>query len=72
MNEKVLKFKEEIFFLNTRRFGKIAQLMIKELYNFHDPLNVAYDLLTKDGNKVEFSKIMKKIDDSEGDILFHF
>lgn len=26
----------------------------------------------KDGNKVEFSKIMKKIDDSEGDILFHF
>lgn len=62
MNEKVLKFKEGIFSLNTRRFGKIAELMIKELYNFHDPLNVAYDLLTKDGNKVEvkFSTVLRK------------
>lgn len=36
--------------------------MIKELYNFHDPLNVAYDLLTKDGNKVEvkFSTVLRK------------
>lgn len=62
MNEQIQKFKEGIFSLNTRRFGKIAELMIKELYGFYDPENNAYDLLTDDNRRIEvkFSTVLKK------------
>ncbi|HHX68760.1 MAG TPA: hypothetical protein GX708_11985 [Gallicola sp.] len=61
--EKNLKhFKEGIFSLNTRRFGKIAEIMIKKLYDLHDSKDNAYDLIDNDGNKVEvkFSTVLKK------------
>lgn len=62
MNKEIQKFKEGIFSLNTRRFGKIAELMIKKTYGFYDPTNNAYDLLTSDNKKIEvkFSTVLKK------------
>ncbi len=62
MNKEIEKFREGIFSLNTRRFGRIAELMIKELYNYKDPNNNAYDLLTIDNKKIEvkFSTVLKK------------
>lgn len=64
MNNEIKEFKNGIFSLNTRRFGKVAELMIKELYGFNDSDNLAYDLKTKDSKKIEvkFSTVLKKCD----------
>jgi len=70
MDEKIKKFKDGIFALNTRRFGKVAELMIKKLYELKDSDNLAYDLKAVNGKKIEvkFSTVLKKcestIDDS--------
>lgn len=65
MNDEIEKFKKGIFSLNTRRFGRIAELMIKELYKFEDSTNLAYDLVKGDGTKIEvkFSTVLKKCGD---------
>ena len=62
MDENVKRFKEGIFSLNTRRFGKVAELMIQKLYGLEDPNSNAYDLLTNNNQRVEvkFSKVLKK------------
>lgn len=62
MTSDIEKFRDGVFSLNTRRFGKVAELMIKHLYGFNDPKSNAYDLLTKDNKKIEvkFSTVLKK------------
>lgn len=51
-----------LFSLNTRRFGNVAEIMIKKKYNFDNSKSNAYDLLSKNGNKIEvkFSRVQKK------------
>ena len=60
MNKEIEEFRDGIFALNTRRFGKIAELMIKELFNFNESDNLAYDLLARTGEKIEvkFSTVL--------------
>lgn len=58
--ENYAEFINGIFSLNTARFGKIAELMIKKLFNMTNSDNLAYDL--KDGDEkieVKFSKALK-------------
>ncbi|HHT38119.1 MAG TPA: hypothetical protein GXZ95_01735 [Mollicutes bacterium] len=59
---KIKEFRDGIFSLNTRRFGKVAELMIQKLYNFINPMNNAYDLLSSDNKRIEvkFSTVLKK------------
>lgn len=51
-----------LFSLNTRRFGSVAEIMIKKKYNFNKSKNNAYDLLSNDNKKIEvkFSRVLKK------------
>lgn len=60
--EELEEFVEGIFFLNTRRFGKVAELMIQKLYGFKNPDNNSYDLLAANHQKIEvkFSRGLKK------------
>ena len=62
MERNITKFKQGLFSLNTRRFGNIAELMIKEIYKYNDPENNAYDLLSDNNEKIEvkFSRVLKK------------
>lgn len=62
MKEEIREFRDGIFSLNTRRFGKVAELMIKKMFNLVDSDNLAYDLKTPTGEKVEvkFSTVLKK------------
>ena len=64
MSEEVRDFRDGIFSLNTRRFGKVAELMIQKIFNLRDSDNLAYDLKTPDGEKIEvkFSTVLKKCD----------
>lgn len=66
MNNKIKEFRDGIFSLNTRRFGKIAELMIKTLYNLNDSDSLAYDLRTNNNEKIEvkFSTVLKKCTDT--------
>ena len=60
-NEKLKEFRDAIFSLNTRRFGRIAELMIKKIYKFKDSENLAYDLIdNKLKIEVKFSTVLKK------------
>jgi len=62
MKETIKLFKEGIFELRTRRFGSVAEIMIKKLFNLEDSTNNAYDLIDPTtGNRVEvkFSTVMK-------------
>lgn len=56
------EFKKGIFALNTRRFGRVAELMIQKIYNLENSKSIAYDLLTNENEKVEvkFSTVLKK------------
>ena len=64
MRDDVKEFRDGIFSLNTRRFGKVAELMIKKLFNLDDSDNLAYDLKDSNGNKIEvkFSTVLKSCD----------
>ena len=64
MKENIKEFRDGIFSLNTRRFGKIAELMIQKIYNLNTPDSLAYDLLTCDNKKVEvkFSTVLRSCD----------
>lgn len=63
---QVEEFRDGIFSLNTRRFGKVAELMIKELYglgNAQSDASGAYDLFSDDEQKkieVKFSTVLRK------------
>ena len=61
MKRKIRKFRYGIFTLNTRRFGKVAELMIAEKYGMGNSDSISYDLKSTDGNiEVKFSRALKK------------
>ncbi len=65
-DEKVLEFRDGIFALRTRRFGTVAEIMIKKLYNFEESDSLAFDkkdIKTNERIEVKFSTVMKENDD---------
>lgn len=63
MDQKIQEFRDGIFALRTRRFGTVAEIMIKGLYDLDDSLSLAYDKHTRDTNEkveVKFSTVMKE------------
>lgn len=63
MDDTLRVFKEGIFELRTRRFGSVAEIMIKKLYGLQKSSSNAYDLRdvsTGDRVEVKFSTVMKK------------
>ena len=66
-DEKVCEFRDGIFALRTRRFGTVAEIMIKKLYNFEESDSLAFDkkdINTNDRIEVKFSTVMKENDDT--------
>ena len=66
MEEKIKEFRDGIFALRTRRFGSIAEIMIKKLYNLYDSCSLAYDKIdniTHERIEIKFSTVMKANDD---------
>lgn len=67
MDEKQLKeFRDGIFALRTRRFGTVAEIMIKKLYDLDESGSLAFDKRDKDTSErieVKFSTVMKENDD---------
>lgn len=62
MNSRIEEFRTGIFELRTRRFGKVAELLIKKKYNMRESTSNAYDLvISETGEKVEvkFSTVMR-------------
>lgn len=60
-------FRSGIFRLNTRRFGKVAELMIKELEKFNEGSKLAYDLHDHNADvriEVKFSRALKAAKDT--------
>lgn len=55
------KFKEGIFISHTRRFGTIAEIMIKKIYNMNESNSLAFDKIN-DNKKIEikFSRVLKE------------
>lgn len=58
----IQEFREGIFSLRTRRFGAVAEYMIKALISVDMSHNLAYDLTDSEMNRIEvkFSTVMKK------------
>ena len=57
------KFRTGIFSLRTRRLGMVAEIIIKKLYGFSDPVNKYHDLYnptTKERIEVKFSTVTRK------------
>ena len=52
MEIRIEEFRDGIFALNTRRFGKVAELMIKQMFKFEKSDNLAYDLKTLENQKI--------------------
>lgn len=50
---KIKKFKDGIFRLNTRRFGRVAEIMISYLFNCSDSNKKQFDLYDESNNKIE-------------------
>lgn len=60
---EILQFRDGIFALNTRRFGSVAEIMIKKLFGFEDSGTIMYDLFDLIHNariEVKFSRVMKE------------
>ncbi|MDA2738391.1 hypothetical protein PDQ75_24880 [Bacillus cereus group sp. Bc015] len=57
----VKTFRDNLFQMNTRRFGKVMELAIKNLTKTHDPANIHHDLNTDTGTRIEvkFSRVEK-------------
>ena len=51
----------EYFHYIQEDFGTVAELMIQKMYELKDSDNLAYDLKTKQGSKIEvkFSRVLK-------------
>ena len=43
MNDEIREFRDGIFALRTRRFGTVAEIMIKKLYNLDESGTLAFD-----------------------------
>lgn len=62
MDERIKEFRDGIFALRTRRFGTVAELMIRKLINASKGLNQFHDLYDEaEGKRIEvkFSTVMK-------------
>lgn len=63
--KKLSEFRDGIFALRTRRFGTVAEIMIKHLYDLDEAGSLAFDKKTKDTDQrieVKFSTVMKEND----------
>lgn len=63
MTPEIKEFRSGIFALNTRRFGTVAELMIKQLYEFENSHSKYYDLYDEKHKKrieVKFSTVKRK------------
>lgn len=61
----ISEFRDGIFALRTRRFGTVAEIMIKKIYQLEDSHTLEYDKFDKDNDKrveVKFSTVMKAND----------
>lgn len=61
--KKINEFRDGIFALRTRRFGTVAEIMIKCLYDLDESGSLAFDKRAKKTNKrieVKFSTVMKE------------
>ena len=66
MNDEFRVFRDGIFALRTRRFGTVAEIMIKKLYNLDESGTLAFDKkdkISKNRIEVKFSTVMKENDD---------
>ena len=67
MDKKTLQiFRDGIFALRTRRFGTVAEIMIKVLYGLDESGSLAFDKRDTESNarvEVKFSTVMKENDD---------
>lgn len=66
-NSEVLEFRDGIFALRTRRFGTVAEIMIKKLYDFEESASLAFDkkdIKTNERIEVKFSTVLKENDDT--------
>ncbi len=65
-NEVIEEFRNGIFALRTRRFGDVAEIMIKKLYNLEEAKSLAFDKRDRNSGErieVKFSTVMKENDD---------
>lgn len=62
---EIKEFRDGIFALRTRRFGTVAEIMIKYLYNMSESNDLAFDKYSETEGRVEvkFSTVMKENDD---------
>lgn len=66
MRENLNEFRDGIFALRTRRFGTVAEIMIKRLYGLDESGSLAYDkrdIGTNERIEVKFSTVMRENDD---------
>ena len=65
-NVVVEEFRNGIFALRTRRFGTVAEIMIKHLYDLDESNSLAFDKRDRSSDKrieVKFSTVRKENDD---------
>ena len=64
MEKEIIDFRNGIFELKTRRFGKVAELMIQKIFDLKESDSIFYDLKAKTKEKIEvkFSRVLKKCD----------
>jgi hypothetical protein len=55
-------FRDNLFAMNTRRFGKVMEVAVQALTDSYYPSNIHYDLITTEGTRIEvkFSRVEKK------------
>lgn len=67
IGDKIIEeFRDGIFALRTRRFGTVAEIMVKRLYDLDESGSLAFDKKdrhSEDRIEVKFSTVMKKNDD---------
>ncbi len=65
-NSPIEEFRDGIFALRTRRFGTVAEIMIKKLYDLDESGSLAFDKKDRGSNnrvEIKFSTVMKQNDD---------
>lgn len=64
-DEIIEEFRDGIFALRTRRFGTVAEIMVKRLYDLDESGSLAFDKRDRHSNErieVKFSTVMKEND----------
>ncbi len=62
----ITEFRDGIFALRTRRFGNVAEIMIKKLWELNESDSLAYDkkdLISGERIEIKFATVMKKNED---------